>query len=327
MKIAFFSAKSYDKTFFDQENTCHDFFYFDAQLNESTAHLAKGCDALCVFVSDVVNANVAHALSEYGIGLICLRCAGFNNISIDAASQNKIHVVNVPSYSPYAVAEFAVGLMLNLNRKIHKAYLRSLGHNFNIENLMGFDMRGKTVGIVGLGKIGRAVADILNGFGMTIMAYDIMKDKAPSYVHYVDLDTLYKESDIITLHCPLTDKTHHMIDDDAFSKMKNSVILINTGRGKIINTKSLIRALKKGWIESVGLDVYEEESDYFYLDYSNKIIQDDDLVRLLTFPNVLITSHQAFFTKEAMHSIVCTTLSSIKAFQEGAKPIYDLTNF
>lgn len=320
-KIAFFSAKEYEKRFFNQLNKDYHFTinYFSAPLDKNTARLARGYDVVCVFVNDIVDQKVASKLVDYGIKLIALRCAGFNSIDLSATS-GLIKVVRVPEYSPFAVAEFTVGLMLSLNRKIHRSYLRSLEHNFSIDNLLGFDMHKKTVGIIGLGKIGKVVAEILKGFRMNILVHDINPDKEFIDEHnlaLVDFDALLRESDTITLHCPLTDASHYMINEVAFSKMKQGVMLINTGRGGLINSKDLINNLKKQKIGSVALDVYEEESQYFHTNWSEQIIQDDIFVRLLTFPNVLITSHQAFFTKEALHNIAKTTLDSIHAFVLG----------
>lgn len=312
MKIAFFDTKSYDKEFFQAANRDFKFEikFLETHLSLDTAIFAQGCEVACIFVNEKVDANLINELHRLGVKLIALRCAGYNNIDLKAA-KGKIEVVRVPDYSPYAVAEHAVGIMLTLNRKFHRAYNRTRDNNFNISGLLGFDMHGKTAGVIGLGKIGTVVVDILRGFGMKILTYDIMSNLANS-----DLPTIYRESDIITLHCPLTPENKHMIDEKALSQMKKGVMLINTGRGGLIDTKALIKNLKNKKVGAAGLDVYEEESRYFYEDFSFSFIDDDTLARLLTFPNVLITSHQAFFTHEALHNIAHTTLSNILDFSQ-----------
>lgn len=325
-KIAFFDTKPYDREFFDQANRHFKFEikYFEPHLTIDTAVLAKGYPAVCVFVNDKITADVVEALVEQGVKLVALRCAGYNNIDLKAA-RGKLTVVRVPSYSPTAVAEHAVGMMLSLNRKIHRAYLRIRENNFSIVGLMGFDMQGKKAGVVGCGQIGQVVVRILKGFGMDVLGYDIdwaQVEKAGA--RFVDLKTLYKESDIITLHCPLTPENFHMINARSIDQMKNGVMLINTGRGALINTQELIAGLKSEKIGAAGLDVYEEESRYFYEDFSLSFIPDDLLARLQTFPNVLITAHQAFFTKEAVSNIAETTLQSICAFQEGKKLTHEV---
>ena len=320
VKIAFFDTKQYDKDFFDEANKefGFDVKYFQSRLSENTVIVTKDADAVCAFVNDVINKKVVGVLYENGITLIALRSAGYNNVDLKAVF-GKIHVVRVPVYSPGAVAEHAVALMLSLNRKIHKAYYRTRDSNFNINGLLGFDMAGKTAGIIGTGGIGVLVSKILKGFNMEVIAYDKYPNKQNEKEYgfsYVGLDTLYKKSDIVTLHCPLTPGTVHLIDKSSIKKMKDGVMIINTGRGKLINTVDLIAALKKGEVGSAGLDVYEEESEYFFEDYSSTVISDDVLARLLTFPNVLITSHQGFFTKEALHNIAKTTLNNIKLYFE-----------
>ena len=318
-KIAFFDAKPYDNEFFNRANDSFGFEikYFESHLTADSAMLAQGCDAICAFVNDKITAEVIGILCNQGVGLIALRCAGYNNIDLKAAQQ-KIKVVRVPHYSPYAVAEYAVAMMLCLNRNIHRAYWRIRENNFSIVGLLGFDMHGKTAGVIGCGEIGSVIAQILNGFGMKVLGYDIDRSQVEKAgCSYVDLPTLYKESDIITLHCRLTPENLHMINSDSIAQMKEGVMLINTGRGGLIETTALIDALKSKKIGSVGLDVYEEESEYFYEDLSSSFISDDVLARLQTFPNVLITSHQAFFTKEAMENIASTTLENIKAYCEG----------
>ncbi len=322
MKIALFDAKSYDKEFFNAANASYGFKikYFESHLTSDTSSLAQGHKAVCIFVNDKITAEVIDNLCHQGVELIALRCAGYNNVDLKAASQ-RIKVVRVPSYSPHAVAEYAVGMMLCLNRQIHRAYWRIRENNFSIAGLLGFDMHGKTVGVIGCGQIGSVIVGVLKGFGMKVLGYDIDKSRVEkSGCFYTDLPTLYKESDIITLHCPLTPENMHMINQDSIAQMKEGVMLINTGRGQLIDTTALIAALKSKKIGAAGLDVYEEESKYFYEDFSVSFIPDDVLARLQTFPNVLITSHQAFFTKEAMHNIAHTTLENIKAYRDG-KPL------
>ncbi len=294
LRIAFFDAKQYEIDFFNEANTKYrfDIKYFQSRLSENNVIITKQADAVCAFVNDIIDDKIANALYDNGIRLIALRSAGYNNVDFKAVF-GKIHVVRVPAYSPHAVAEHAVALMLSLNRKIHKAYYRTRDSNFNIDGLLGFDMAGKTAGIIGTGKIGVLVSKILNGFDMKVIAYDKYPDKNNEKEYrfsYVDLDTLYRQSDVISLHCPLTLETMHLINDASLKKMKDGVMVINTGRGKLIDTVDLISALKNGKVGCAGLDVYEEESEYFFHDYSSTIISDDVLARLLTFPNVLITS-------------------------------------
>ncbi len=317
MKIAFYDAKPYDRQSFTKQNEAYGYKikYFDNKLNEDTAMLAKGYDAVCAFVNDDINEAVIDMLHELGVGLIAMRCAGYNNIDFKAA-YGKIHVVRVPAYSPYAVAEHALALIFALNRKTHKAYTRTRENNFNINGLLGFDLRDKTVGVIGTGKIGQIFADICKGVGMKVLAYDKYPNET-SGLDYVSLEQLYKESDIISLHCPLLKDTHHIISDHSIDLMKPGVMIINTSRGGLIDTEALIRGLKEKKVGSAGLDVYEEESDYFFEDFSEEIIDDDVLARILSFPNVLVTSHQAFFTKEALANIAITTLDSLKSFDEG----------
>ncbi len=320
-KIAFFDAKPYDRKSFDIVNADFgfDINYFDAHLNVQTAELTYGFEAVCAFVNDKINKEVIDHLFEHNVKIIALRSAGYNNVDFKAAF-GKIHVVRVPAYSPYAVAEHAAALILSLNRKTHRAYYRIRDGNFSINGLLGFDMNGKTAGIIGTGKIGKCLISILKGFGMGILAYDVYPDKEyekEAGIKYVNLDELFKKSDIISLHCPLTRETEHMINEDSIQKMKDGVMIINTGRGKLVNTGALIKMLKAGKVGSAGLDVYEEENEYFFEDYSTQMISDDILARLITFPNVLITSHQGFFTKEALHNIAETTLDNIKEFFDG----------
>ncbi len=322
MKIAFFVAKQYDEDFFNEANKNFKFTvkYFSERLSIDTVIMASGFDAVCAFVNDDINKEVILKLEEQNIGLIAMRCSGYNNIDMKAAL-NKIRITRVPAYSPYAVAEHALALIMSLNRKTHKAYNRTRESNFSIKGLLGFDLNGKKAGVIGTGKIGRIFIRIVKGLGMDVVAYDPYPNK--SYADglgftYVELDELYKSSDIISLHCPLTNDTFHLIDKDAVSLMKKNVMLINTSRGGLIDTKALVDSLKEGKVGYVGLDVYEEEENFFFEDHSDSIVTDDILARLQTFNNVLITSHQAFFTKEALGNISFTTLSNIKEYQAGS---------
>lgn len=316
MKIAFFDTKNYDKELFEKYNESYGYElkYFENKLNEETAPLAKGYDVVCVFVNDDVNSKTIDILIENGIKLIALRCAGYNNVDISYAN-GKIPVVRVPEYSPYAVAEHACALLLALNRKLYKSYQRTKKYNFSLDGLLGFDINGKTVGVIGTGKIGKIFIKIMKGFGANVIAYDVYPDN--NYANemgysYVTLEELCKQSDIISLHCPLTKETEHMINKETISLMKNGVYIINTSRGKLINTNDLIQMLQTGKIGGLGLDVYEEEEDYFLNDLSNSYMRDEELSLLLTMPNVLITSHQAFFTSEALDKITKDTLQNIK---------------
>lgn len=315
MRIAFFDAKKYDRESFDPLLNQYGFEikYYEPKLNEDTAPLAKGFEVVCAFVNDDINAKVIDKLYDLGIRLLALRCAGYNNVDFKKA-YGKIHVVRVPAYSPYAVAEHALALMVSVNRKIHRAYTRTRDNNFNISGLTGFDFFGKTIGVIGTGKIGKVFIDICKGLKMNILAYDLYPSEIEG-VSYVDLDTLYGDSDIISLHCPLTKETKHIINDKSIELMKDGVIIINTSRGGLVNTEALIEGLKSRKIGAAALDVYEEEGDYFFEDFSADIIDDDLLARLLSFNNVLITSHQAFLTKEALNNIATTTLNNIKAFK------------
>ncbi|MCD8193685.1 MAG: 2-hydroxyacid dehydrogenase [Tannerellaceae bacterium] len=317
-KIAFFGAKPYDTETFNKLNEAYqyDIRYYKGHLNMNNVILSQGADVACVFVNDIVNAEVIDALVDNGVRLLALRCAGYNNVDLEAA-EGRLPVVRVPAYSPYAVAEFALALMLSLNRKIHRAYWRTRDGNFALNGLMGFDMHGKTAGIIGTGKIARILIRILKGLGMHVLAYDIYPDEAFAAemdILYTSLPELYRHSDIISLHCPLTEETRYMINKDTIAQMKDQVIIINTGRGQLIHTNDLIDGLKDKKIAAAGLDVYEEEEDYFYEDQSDQIIDDDVLARLLSFNNVILTSHQAFFTKEALENIARTTLQNIDDF-------------
>lgn len=321
-KIAFFDTKPYDRQFFDEVNKKYNYEikYFRYHVTHDNIVLAQGADIIVVFVNDIIDEYIAEKLQEYGIKLIALRSSGFNNVDLKAVNERGIKVVRVPAYSPYAVAEHTVALMLTLNRKIHRAYFRTRDANFSIDGLMGFDMYGKTAGVIGTGKIGKTLIKILLGFGMNILAYDKYPDEnfaRENNIKYVPLETLFKESDIISLNCPLTKETEYLINKKSINMMKDGVMIINTGRGKLINTKDLIEGLKKGKIGSAGLDVYEEENEYFFEDLSNQVLTDDVLARLLTFNNVIITSHQAFFTKEAMQNIASITMENIRKFLNG----------
>jgi D-lactate dehydrogenase len=321
MKIAFFSAKIYDKEFFNRYLAGHEIIYFEAPLNEQTVNLANGCNAACLFVNDKLNAPVLKALSASGIKLAALRCAGFNNVDLTAAKANNISVVRVPAYSPHAVAEHAVALILTLNRKTHKAYNRVKEGNFSLERLTGFDLYGKTVGVIGTGKIGQVFCNIMNGFGCKVLAFDLVanKEMEAKGVKYLSLIDVLEQADIISLHCPLNEQTRHIINAQTIGMMKPGVMLINTSRGALINTTDVIKALKTGYIGYLGLDVYEQEETLFFNDLSENIIQDDDIMRLLSFPNVLITSHQGFFTEEALIQIAQITMQNISDFEAGCQ--------
>jgi D-lactate dehydrogenase len=323
VKIAFFDAKPYDIESFEKAANAAEarITFFKSRLTAETAAMTQGFDAVCVFVNDVVDKAVIDALERNGVRLVAVRAAGYNNIDLKTIFR-RIHVVRVPAYSPYAVAEHAVTLMLALNRKVHRAYFRTRDNNFSLDGLMGFDMHGKTAGIIGTGKIGRVAIDILKGFGMKVLAYDLMPDEEYAKnagIEYTDLDRIYRDADVISLHCPLTKETYHLIGEASIAKMKKGVMLINTGRGMLIDTKALIEGLKTGQVGYAGLDVYEEESEYFFEDFSNKVIADDVLARLLSFNNVLVTAHQGFFTREALGNIASTTLGNIRDFFDGQK--------
>jgi len=316
LKIAFFDTKAYDETYMKVANLTYNYKlkFFENKLNSDTVALVKGYDVVCAFVNDEITKSVVDELYNLGIRLLAMRCAGYNNVDL-ASCQGKLRVVRVPAYSPFAVAEHAIALMMTLSRKTHRAYNRTRESNFNINGLVGFDFYGKTLGIIGTGKIGQVLSDIGNGFGMKILAYDKYPVKDLK-VTYVDLDTLYRESDIISLHCPLTPETYHIINDMSLEIMKPGVMIINTSRGALIHAEALIEAIKSKKVGSAGLDVYEEESDYFFEDFSDSIIHDDTLARLLSFNNVLVTSHQAFLTQEALANIAQTTFENIKAYQD-----------
>lgn len=321
MRVAVFSPKPYDRSFLHAANQAHghDLVFLEPRLIQETAALAEGFPAVCIFVNDVANAEVLEALAKGGTRLIALRCAGFNNVDLAAAKRLGITVARVPAYSPYAVAEHTVGLMLTLNRKFHRAFNRVREGNFALDGLLGFDFHGRTVGVVGTGKIGAIVARIMQGFGCRVLAYDPYPNAEVTAlgVPYVSLPELFAAADVVTLHCPLTPDTRHLIDAAALQQMQPGVMLINTSRGALVDTVAVLDALKAGQIGYLGLDVYEEEADLFFEDHSQALIQDDVFMRLLTFPNVVITGHQAFFTQEALQNIAETTLANVTAFATG----------
>ncbi|MBE6583246.1 MAG: 2-hydroxyacid dehydrogenase [Ruminococcaceae bacterium] len=315
MKIAFFDTKPYDKNSFDKysESTGIELKYYETKLNEDTVYLAHGFDGVCVFVNDTVNSSVIDKLSEMGVKVIALRCAGFNNVDMKYAF-GKIHVVRVPAYSPYAVAEHTMALLLTSIRRIHKAYNRSKEFNFSLNGLTGIDLYGKTVGIIGTGKIGKVFVNICRGFGMKILAYDKFPDRSiedGEIIKYVSIDEIFANSDIISLHCPLNDETYHLIDENAIEKCKKGVIILNTSRGALVDAEALLEGIKSRKIGAACLDVYEEESDLFFEDNSGHIMEDDTLARLISMPNVIVTSHQAFLTEEALENITSTTVNNI----------------
>ncbi len=317
MKIAIFSAKPWVKETFTQHQPEElELQFFETPLGKETAPLARGFEGVCIFVNDQANEEILELLAEYGVKVIALRCAGFNNVDLQGATKRGIQVCRVPAYSPYAVAEYAVGMIMTLNRKYHRAYSRVREGNFSLDGLLGFDLRAKTVGVIGTGTIGQIFVQIITGFGVNVLAYDKQKNPAVEALggRYVDLETLYRESDIISLHCPLVHETYHLINEYAIASMKEGVMIINTSRGALINSHAIIEGLKSGKVGYVGLDVYEEEADLFFENLSDQVIQDDTFVRLQTFPNVLITGHQAFFTKEAVQSIRDTTYKNLLAF-------------
>jgi len=323
MKIAVFSTKPYDREFLSGSNAGrgNELHYFEPALAQETARLAEGFPTVCVFVNDRLDAEVLETLAGGGTRLIALRCAGFNNVDLEATERLGIRVVRVPAYSPYSVAEHAVGMMLTLNRKFHKAYNRVREGNFSLDGLLGFDFHGRTAGIVGSGKIGVCTARILAGFGCRILTHDPYENPEMKGLggRYVSLDELLAESDIVTLHCPLTPQSHHLVDASRLAKMKPGAMLINTGRGALVDTRAVVHSLKSGRLGALGIDVYEEEGELFFRDLSSELILDDVFSRLLTFPNVLITGHQAFFTKNAMEEIATVTLDNIGAFERGEK--------
>ncbi|MDZ8239124.1 MAG: 2-hydroxyacid dehydrogenase [Nostoc sp. ChiQUE01a] len=321
MKVAVFSTKAYDRQFLSAVNSSnqHELVFFEPRLNRDTAILAAGFPAVCVFVHDQVDALTLELLASGGTHLVVLRCAGFNNVDLQAAADLEVSVVRVPAYSPYGVAEHAVGLILSLNRKIHRAYNRVRESNFSLDGLLGFNLHQRTVGIIGTGKIGLILGQIMKGFGCQLLAYDVYRNSELEALggKYVELPELFANSDVISLHCPLTPETHHLINAEAIEQIKPGVMLINTSRGALIDTQAVIEGLKSGKIGYLGVDVYEQESELFFEDLSGEIIQDDIFQRLTTFPNVLITGHQAFFTAEALHNIAQTTFANITDIEQG----------
>ncbi|KDO33802.1 hypothetical protein SPRG_01681 [Saprolegnia parasitica CBS 223.65] len=321
MKVAFFSAHVYDtesmQAMAKAENIEHDLHFFSHRLTLGTAQLAAGCDIVVIFVNDTANAAVLRKLHSVGVKALLLRCAGFDMVDLDVAAELEMPVLRVPAYSPYAVAEHAAGLMMTLNRKYHRAYNRTREFNFNLQGLLGFDLHGKTVGIIGTGKIGALFGKICAGFGCNVIAYDVFQNaEALSYgITYKSVEEVIAESDIISLHCPLFPSTHHIINNDSIGRMKKGVMLINTSRGGLINTKALIRGLKNGQVGSVALDVFEGENGIFYEDHSGEIMADENFTKLFTFPNVIVTGHQAYFTQEALANIAKTTMDNIKAIE------------
>ncbi|WP_312640884.1 2-hydroxyacid dehydrogenase [Hydrogenoanaerobacterium sp.] len=317
-RIAFFDTKPYDKIWFDRLKAEYDFelVYFEEKLSSNTASMTRGCEGAIAFVNDTIDRSVIETMGKNGVGVLAMRCAGYNNIDFKAAFQ-KLHVVRVPAYSPYAVAEYAMSLLLCLNRKLHRAFNRTREYNFSLNGLTGFDLHGKTAGVIGTGKIGRVFIDICRGFGMNVIAYDPYPVK-DSGIEYVGLEELCRRADVISLHCPLTKETHHIICEQMLAQMKDGVYIINTSRGALIDSEALLEAIKSGKVGGAALDVYEEESDLFYEDFSNTNISDDVLARLISMHNVLITSHQAFLTDEALQNIAETTLQNLKAYFEGA---------
>jgi D-lactate dehydrogenase len=319
MKVAFFSTQSYDRHYFNQYNSGQDLVFFEAPLNEQTVNLAAGFTCVCAFVNDVLSAPVIEKLAAQGVRLIALRCAGYNQVDLAAAKTHNISVVRVPAYSPYAVAEHAVAMILTLNRKTHKAYNRVREGNFALAGLTGFDLHGKKVGVIGTGKIGEVFAGIVQGFGCQVLAFDLIANKAleAKGIEFLPLVKLLPQCDIISLHCPLNEQTKHLINAQTLRMMKRGAMLINTSRGGLINTPAAIDALKTGQLGYLGIDVYEQEEKLFFHNLSEEIIHDDVIMRLMSFPNVLVTAHQGFFTDEALTQIAQTTLQSIEAFETG----------
>ena len=317
-KIAFFDTKPYDRTYFDKYGKNYEITYFEEKLNHHTAKITEGFDGVCAFVNSNINKMAVERMHERGVKILAMRCAGFSNVDIAAAAGN-LAVVRVPAYSPHAVAEHALALLLALNRRIYRAYIRTRDFNFNINGLTGIDLYGKTAGIIGTGKIGRTFIDLCKGLGMKVIAYDPYPAEG-SGIEYVPLDTLFRESDVISLHCPLTESSHHIIDREALGKMKDGAFLLNTSRGALVDSEALLEALTAGKLRGAALDVYEEEANLFYEDMSDKIIKDDTLALLVSRPNVLITSHQAFLTEEALDNIASVTIQNFDEFFAG-KPL------
>jgi D-lactate dehydrogenase len=323
MRVAVFNTKPYDKTFLSIANAGkHELFFLEPHLDASTAKLAQGCNAVCAFVNDTLDAPTLEQLAALGVRLVALRCAGYNQVDLPVAKKLGLVVARVPAYSPHAVAEHALALLLSLNRRIHKAYSRVRDGNFALDGLLGFDLHGKTIGVVGTGKIGAIFAKLLHGFGTRILAFDVRPNPELRFAEYVSLETLFAGSHVISLHCPLTPDTYHLVNAERLAKMQFGAMLINTSRGGLVDTPAVIEALKNGQLGALALDVYEEEADLFFENLSSRVIQDDVFSRLLTFPNVLITGHQAFFTQEALENIASTTIANISAFETGNPAIH-----
>lgn len=329
MKIAFFSTKSYDRAHFDPQvkNSQHEITYFEDSLTVKTAALTKGYDAVCVFVNNTIDEPLLEKIAEYGVNVVALRSAGFNHVHLEAAKKHGVKIFRVPAYSPEAVAEHTVALILTLNRKTHKAYNRVRENNFSLDGLAGFNLQGKTVGVVGTGTIGTAFCKIMTGFGCRVIAFDPNKNEEAIKigVEYVEQDDLFSRADIVSLHCPLIPPTRHMIDEDSIKKMKDGVMIINTSRGALIDTAAVINGLKQKKIGFLGIDVYEQEDNLFFQDLSDEVIQDDEIARLMAFPNALITGHQAFLTAEALREITTTTLQNLTDFEEGREVENEIT--
>lgn len=319
MKIAFYDTKNYDKIWFEKilPQYGYEINFLESRLNEKTTVLAKGCEAVCLFVNDILDKKTAENLYNEGVRVVLMRCAGYDKVDLEAC-KGKLTVMRVPSYSPTAVAEYTLAMALSINRKIHRAYVRTRDYNFKINGLMGTTMKDKTVGIIGTGKIGKESARLFGGIGMKVLGYDMYPDPK-SGIEYVGLDEIFEKSDLISLHCPLTEESKYIINKESIAKMKDGVMLVNTSRGGLIDTKALIEAIENNKFRGVALDVYEEEDEYFFEDKSDEIIQDDELIKLMSLPNVLVTSHQAFFTEESMEAISQVTLDNLKAFENGEK--------
>ena len=323
MKVAFFDTKPYDRPYFDKLGAEEgiEFKYYETKLNRDTVELARGADAVCVFVNDTVDAEVIDRLYDIGVRAVALRCAGFNNVDVRHAF-GKLHVLRVPAYSPYAVAEHTMALLLTSIRRIHKAYIRTRDYNFSLSGMTGFDLHGKTVGVIGTGRIGRVFIDICRGFGMRVLAYDKYRTEGldnGDTVRYVELDELFRSSDVISLHCPLTEETYHIIDEESLAKCRRGVVVLNTSRGALVDAEALLSAIKSRHVGAACLDVYEEEADFFFEDFSGHIIDDDVLARLISMPNVIVTSHQAFLTEEALENIARTTVDNLLAWHSGGR--------
>jgi len=323
MKIAFFDAKPYDKPSFDKYGRERgiEFKYLETKLNRDTVELAAGYDGVCVFVNDTVDSAVIDRLYEMGVGVVALRCAGYNNVDVEYAL-GRVHILRVPAYSPYAVAEHTVAMLLTSIRRIHKAYIRTRDFNFSLSGMTGFDLHGKTVGVIGTGRIGRAFIDICLGFGMRVLAYDkypVSNYEGDPRVKYVTLEELFEHSDVISLHCPLSAETYHIINKDSLDRCKRGVVILNTSRGALVDAEALLAAIKSRKVGAACLDVYEEESDFFFEDYSGHILDDDVLARLISMPNVIVTSHQAFLTEEALENIASTTVDNLLTLAESGR--------